>query len=338
MKRSAVALTSRALQVHKLPAIDVTRLAADYSAAIRDNHTPAELAKIRENQRCQVIPGVDHANDFIDANDAMAEALDKQLTGWNWSEHVEDIERAAERAKLAGWHLCRVLVGCEWSGKVRDAFKARGHDAMSADLIDTAKPGKHYRGDVRDIVGDGWHMLVSFPPCTFLCNSGVKHLVRAGERINPERWEDMREGAEFFRDLGEAPIEKIARENPIMHKYAAEIIGSRADQFIQPYQYGHDISKRTGLHLQNLEKLTPDPADYIEPREEIYRGKPVKRWSNQSPCGADKRGPSADRGHLRGETCAGIANAMADTWGGIQRAIKGARQTVATVSQLELFA
>jgi hypothetical protein len=329
----------RRCSVHRLPAIDVTRLAADYSAAIRASHTEAELAKIRGIQAIEPDPAIDHAHDFVDANDCMAEAVTKQLgDGWSWCDHVEDIEKAATRSKLAGWHLCRVLVGCEWSGAVREAFKARGHDAMSCDIIDTAIPGKHYAGDVRDVLGDGWHMLIAFPPCTYLCNSGVKHLVRNGQRINPERWDQMHDGAEFFRDLGEAPIERIARENPIMHKYAAEIIGSRADQFIQPYEFGHDVSKRTGLHLKNLSELAPDPADYVPPRADVYRGKPVKRWANQSPCGADRLGPSVDRGHKRGATFAGIANAMADTWGGIKQVAKGARQAMGTITQLELFA
>lgn len=326
-----------------MPAIDVTRLAADYSAAVRAAHTDDELAKIRETQVFECDPAIDHAHTFTDANDLMAEAISRQCDmtadGWSWDDHETSIAAARNRAKLAGWHLCRVLVGCEWSGRVRDEFKALGHDAMSCDILDTARPGKHYTGDVRDVAGDGWHMMVAFPPCTYLCNSGVKHLVRNGERIDPPRWDLMREGAEFFRDLGEVPIEKKARENPIMHKYAADIIGSRADQFIQVHHYGDDASKRTGFHLDNLPKLVDDPADHIAPRMVEYpkgSGKMVKRWANQSPCGADKRGPSEDRGHLRGETYPGIAKAMAKQWGGVTNALRAAQAPLAPVHQMEL--
>ena len=326
--------------MHRLPAIDVTRLAADYSAAIRAAHSEAELTAIRAGQVVEVDPAIDHAHDFVDANDCMAEALDKQLgDGWSWCDHVEAIEAAATRAKLAGWHLRRVLVACEWSGTVRDEFKALGHDAMSCDILDTEKPGKHYTGDVRDVLTDGWHLMVAFPPCTYLCNSGVKHLVRGGQRINPDRWELMQQGAEFFRDLGEAPIAERARENPIMHKYAREIVGRNADQFVQVHDYGDDASKRTGLWLDELPELVADPADYVEPRIIEYpkgSGRMVKRWANQSPCGADRRGPSADRGHLRGKTYPGIAKAMAEQWGRIKRAATALTGRRAPVSQMEL--
>jgi len=323
----------------RLPQLDVTRLAADYSAAVRAAHSALELQAIRDRNAAEIDPEIDHIHDFTDAADLMADAVLLQLGHvTDWSELADDMTIAAGRAKAAGFHLSRILVACEYSGTVRDAFAARGHSVLSCDVLPTDSPGPHYQGDVRDILNDGWHLMIAHPPCTYLCNSGVKHLVRDGQKINPERWDAMREGAEFFRDLGEAPIERIARENPIMHKYAAEIVGSRADQFIQPWEYGHDVSKRTGLHLKNLPKLESDPANHIAPRLVKYRGKIVKRWANQSPCGADSMGPSADRGHKRSGFFTGIAEAMADQWGGIKERLTARPAAAASVRQLELFA
>lgn len=230
----------------------------------------------------------------------------------------------------------RVLIACEFSGVVRDAFIRAGHDAMSCDLLPTESPGPHYQGDVFDIINDGWDLMIAHPPCTFLCNSGVKHLVRGGKRIDPERWVSMREGAEFFRDLGDAPIDRIARENPILHKYAVEIIGRRADQYVQPYEFSHDHSKKTGFHLDGLPPLEKDPAQFVPGRDVIYKGKKVKRWANQSPCGADSMGPSADRGHKRSGFFTGLADAMADQWGGITQTLTAPAEAL-PIGQMELF-
>lgn len=321
----------------RFPGLDVTRLAADYSAAIREAHTDAELATIRQRNAAECDPDIDHAHDFTDPADLMADAIEAQAGHVEcWSDYADEMAEASAKAKASGFRLSRILVGCEFSRVVASAFEARGHSVLSCDLKPAEAPGNHYQGDVRDIIGDGWHMGIFHPDCTFLCNSGVKHLVRGGQRIDPPRWEAMREGAEFFRDLDAAPIDKVARENPIMHKYAREIVGRGADQYVQPHQFGHDISKRTGWWLRNLPELTSDPADHIAPRIITYRGKQVKRWGNQSPCGADKTGPSADRGHKRSVFFAGMAEAMADQWGGILRT---ARQATAPreVTQLALF-
>lgn len=186
----------------------------------------------------------------------------------------------------------RVLVACEFSGAVRDAFIARGHDAVSCDLIPTESPGPHVQGDVVDILGDGWDLMVAHPPCTYLSNSGVSWLHR-----RPGRWEMMEEGARFFRVLLEAPIPKIAIENPIMHKYAKKIIGRGQDQVIQPWMFGHGETKATCLWLKGLTKLSP--TDVVSGREPRLH----------------KLGPSPDRWKLRSMTYQGIANAMAEQWG-----------------------
>ena len=296
-----------------LPRLDVTRLAADYSAAVREALTDIELEKVRA--------GWTTAADYVDTGELLAEAvLLQRPTASSIADYGDEMVAAEAKASDSGYRLSRVLVACEFSGTVRDAFAALGHSVMSCDLKPTEAPGAHYQGDVRDILNDGWHLMVAHPECTYLTNAGVKHLVRGGQRINPTRWDAMREGAEFFRDLGDADIPQIARENPIMHCYAREIVGRGADQYVQPYHYGHDHSKRTGLWLDGLPELVDDPADHVEPRLIEYRGKTVKRWANQSPCGADRTPPCADRGHKRSRFFSGIAKAMAEQWTGLKAA------------------
>jgi len=123
----------------------------------------------------------------------------------------------------------KVLIACEFSGIVRDAFAKKGHDAWSCDLLPTEIPGNHIQGDVCDILDDGWDMMIAHPPCTYLANSGVRWL-----HERPERWEKLKEAADFFRTLLNAPIERICIENPIPHKYAIYLIGRKYDQIIQP--------------------------------------------------------------------------------------------------------
>ena len=195
----------------------------------------------------------------------------------------------------------KILVACEYSGTVRDAFKALGHDVTSCDLLPTEKPGKHYQGSVLDIINDGWDMLIGHPPCTYLTNSGVSWLHR-----RPERWAQLDDGAAFFKALWDAPIERIALENPIMHKYALERIGGRKqDQVIQPWMFGHKEKKGTGLWLKNLPLLKPTTNLKAEtdalPKKEQQR-------IHMLP-------PSADRWKLRSTTFQGIADAMAQQWG-----------------------
>ena len=199
-----------------------------------------------------------------------------------------------------------VLVACEYSGRVRDAFIAAGHNAWSCDLLPSERPGPHHCGDVTKILDDGWDLLIAHPPCTYLCSSGARWM------SDPARQVKMEEALDFVRFLLDAPIEKIALENPV------GIISTqirKPDQYVHPYQFGDDAAKKTGLWLKNLPLLVPDPADYVEPKLIEYKGKTVKRWGNQSPCGANNLGPSADRWKERSRTYQGIADAMAAQWG-----------------------
>ena len=194
----------------------------------------------------------------------------------------------------------KVLVACEYSGTVRDAFLARGHDALSCDLLPTDAPGPHYQGDARDILDDGWDLMIAHPPCTYLCSSGLHWNKRV-----PGRAQMTEDALDFVRLLLDAPIPRIALENPI------GCIGTRirkANQTIQPWQFGHDASKATCLWLKNLPLLTPTAV--VEPR--IVNGK--KRWANQTDSGQNRLPPSDDRWKIRSETYAGIAAAMVDQW------------------------
>lgn len=172
---------------------------------------------------------------------------------------------------------------------------------MSCDLLPTDAPGPHYQGDVRDILNDGWDLMIAHPPCTYLSVSGM-HWTKRGLR-DPKLTEDA---LDFVRLLLDAPIDRIALENPV------SVISSairKPDQIINPYQFGDDASKKTCLWLKNLPQLTP--TDVIEPR--IVNGK--KRWGNQTDSGQNRLPPSKDRWKLRSTTYQGIADAMAQQWG-----------------------
>lgn len=195
----------------------------------------------------------------------------------------------------------RILIACEYSGVVRDAFIRKGHEAMSCDLLPTDVPGPHYQGDVFDVINDGWDMMIAHPPCTYLCSSGLHWNKRV-----PGREEKTVEAVEFVRKLLECGIEKIALENPI------GCISKRIrkpDQIIHPHQFGDDASKATCLWLVGLPKLIP--TKNVEPR--IVDGKP--RWANQTDSGQNRLGPSEDRWKERSKTYQGIADAMAEQWG-----------------------
>lgn len=181
----------------------------------------------------------------------------------------------------------KVLVACEYSGKVRDAFIKLGHNAVSCDLLPTDAPGPHYQGDVFDIIADGWDLMIAHPPCTHLAVSGARHF--AAKQASGVQQEAL----DFVKKLLDAPIDRIALENPI------SIISSKIrkpDQIIQPWQFGHGETKATCLWLKNLPLLTP--TNIVEGREARIHKMP----------------PSADRWKKRSETYQGIADAMAKQW------------------------
>lgn len=195
----------------------------------------------------------------------------------------------------------RILIACEYSGRVREAFRKLGHDAWSCDLLPADDGSKyHIQGDVLEQLDKGWDMMIAHPPCTYLANSGVSWLYK-----QEGRWEKMREGAEFFSALLNAPIPLIAVENPIMHKYAVEIIGRRQDQVIQPYMFGHLEQKGTCLWLKGLKPL----RETHNVKEEMLKlPKEVRQRLHYLP-------PSKDRWKIRSTTYQGIADAMAEQWG-----------------------
>ena len=198
----------------------------------------------------------------------------------------------------------KVLVACEFSGIVRDAFAAKGHESWSCDLEPSETPGNHISGDVLGILKDGWDLLIAHPPCTFLSNAGVRHLHSIPSRngvvakINgEERWNELYKAADFFKRLINAPIDKICVENPVPSGYSVEAIGRKYDQIIQPWQFGHGETKATCLWLKNLPPLIP--AEIVSGREHRIH----------------KMSPSPTRSRERSRTYPGIAAAMAEQWG-----------------------
>lgn len=211
----------------------------------------------------------------------------------------------------------KVLVACECSGIVRAAFRARGHEAYSCDLLPAEDHGPHILCDhdlhLLDILEEAWDLVLAFPPCTYLCNSSV-HLLSSRRPQEKHRWLHMEAGARFFRAILDCPCPRVALENPVMHGYAKKIIGLSHTQTIQPYEFGDDASKRTCLWLRGLPPLVKT-GPYIKPR--IVDGRP--RWSNQTDSGQNRLGPSPSRAMDRARTYPGIAQAMADQWGVLQR-------------------
>lgn len=182
--------------------------------------------------------------------------------------------------------MSKVLIACEFSGRVRDAFTARGHDATSCDLLSSETPGKHYQGDVRDIINDGWDMLIAHPPCTHLCVSGARWF--------EDKAVEQDEAVAFFRLFWYSKIPRIAIENPIG---VLSTFIKKPDQIVQPWQFGHGESKATCFWLRNLPKLSP--TQFVKEREQK-----ILSYS-----------PSDDRWMKRSRTYGGIAEAMAIQWG-----------------------
>ncbi len=184
--------------------------------------------------------------------------------------------------------MCKILIACEFSGVVRDAFISAGYDAVSCDLLPTESPGPHYCGDVRNILNDGWSLMIAHPPCT--------HLAVSGARWFAKKQTEQQDALEFVRLLMASPIERIAIENPV------SIISSRIrkpDQIIQPWQFGHGETKATCLWLKNLPKL--QPTNIVNGREHRVHKMP----------------PSPNRWRERSRTYHGIALAMVHQWGGL---------------------
>ena len=200
----------------------------------------------------------------------------------------------------------KILVACEYSGRVRSAFRDMGHDAWSCDLLAAEDDSSyHIHGDVLSVLNHNWDLMVAHPPCTYLTNSGVSWLHK-----RPERWELLKAAAAFFKALLDAPIPKIAIENPIMHKYAKDLIGGvKQSQVIHPWMFGHAEQKATCLWLKNLPLLMPTNN--------------VKAQMMQLPDNERQRlhylPPTPDRWKERSRTFTGIANAMAEQWGDVRQ-------------------
>lgn len=185
-----------------------------------------------------------------------------------------------------------VLVACEFSNVVRDAFIDAGHDAVSCDVRPPENGQPHIEGDALDHISGDWDLMIAHPPCTYLSNSGVRWL-----HEKEDRWQDMIDGAVFFRKLLNADIPHVAVENPVIHGYARKIIGRGPDQTVQPWQFGHGETKQTCLWLENLPEL--EPTDVVEGRDARVHRMP----------------PSEERSKERSRFYEGIAEAMAEQWG-----------------------
>jgi site-specific DNA-cytosine methylase len=191
--------------------------------------------------------------------------------------------------------MARVLVACEYSGTVRDAFISLGHEAMSCDILPTEYPGPHYRGDVFDVLNYPWDLMIAHPPCTHLAVSGSKY-------FQDKRMDGRQQFAvSFFMRLARADIKHIAIENPVCIMSSA---WRKPDQIVQPWQFGHPESKATCLWLKNLPAL--EPTNVLQKRD---------RWENQTQSGQNRLPPSEDRWKIRSRTYSGIALAMAEQWG-----------------------
>jgi len=212
----------------------------------------------------------------------------RKLRGYGYDPLPLPAIRPLPSGSRGGW-VTRVLVACEFSGVVRDAFAAKGHDAWSCDLLPSDRPGQHIQGDVLEILDQGWDLMIARPPCTHLAVSGAKHF--EAKRKDGRR----QQGIDFFIALTNAPVPRYAIENLIG---IMSSIWRKPDQIIQPWQFGHGETKATCLWLKNLPPLEPS---------EIVPGREQKIW---------KLPPSPDRWKIRSTTFQGIADAMAEQWGG----------------------
>ena len=195
----------------------------------------------------------------------------------------------------------KVLIACEFSGTVRDAFIKNGHDAMSCDLEPTEVPGPHYQGNVMDVINQDWDLMIAFPPCTHLAVSGARHFVtkQADGR--------QKQGIQFFLQMANAKIPRIAIENPIG---IMSNLYKQPTQIIQPWEYGHNTTKATCLWLKGVEPLKPTNIVEPEPRAVYASGKTMPKWYADAWSKSPK-----ERSIIRSKTFPGIAKAMAEQWG-----------------------
>tara|TARA_R110002096_G_C14661910_1_gene728327 strand:- start:16685 stop:17347 length:663 start_codon:yes stop_codon:yes gene_type:complete len=219
----------------------------------------------------------------------------------------------------------KVLVACEYSGRVRDAFRAKGHNAMSCDLLDSDSPGLHHKGDLFDLDLESFDLIIAHPPCTFLTGAaewafddlpmiqGKPRNIKEGTLIGAARRQAREDALAFVDKIWSLNVPKMCIENPV-GVITKRLPHMGKPQYIQQYWFGEDASKKTGLWLRGLPELVP--TNYIEGRTVYVEGKkPVLRWGNQTDSGQNKLPPSADRWKIRSTTPQGIANAMAEQWG-----------------------
>lgn len=207
----------------------------------------------------------------------------------------DETKRPAPASVYISGHVVTWLIACEYSGRVRDAMLANGIDAVSCDLLPTEVDGPHIQGDVSEILRKRWAGVIAHPPCTRLCNSGVRWLA---ER---DLWNDMRQGAAFFLECLNANADHIAVENPVMHKYAREIVGRSADFTCQPWQFGDPAKKRTCFWTRGLPALTSTS----------------NMTANDARADCHLASPGPNRWKERSRTYQGIADAIATQWGPI---------------------
>jgi len=206
---------------------------------------------------------------------------------------------------IPGWAggTMNVLIACEFSGVVRDAFLTRGHNAISCDILPTDSIGPHYQCDVMDIVNDGFDLMIAHPPCTHLCVSGARHF--------PTKIADGRQqqGIDFFMALANADIPRLCIENPVG---IMSTVWRKPDQYIQPWQFGDPFSKKTGLWLKNLPLLTE--TNVVDRGEKIIyaSGRIMPKWYSDAKCL-----PAKECARVRSRTFQGIADAMASQWGNL---------------------
>lgn len=207
--------------------------------------------------------------------------------------------------------MAKILIACEFSGALRDRFRDAGHSCWSADLL----PGEgkyidcHWQTDVRKFLNSAhWDLIIAHPPCTYLSSSGLHW-----NKNDKQRQLLTEEAAEFFMEIANDPCPRIAIENPVgfMSTYFR-----KPDQYIQPYEFGDDASKKTGLWLKGLPKLVPDPRLRVPGRivGVDSRGRPIERWSNQTDSGQNRLGPDPERAKARSVTYPGIAKAIVEQW------------------------